>query len=113
MGIEINKENLTIEIKDSFSWENNAQYVFDRIYEDLKYDVENHAEDLEEEELENSKKFLAYELTNEDKLELLEAIKENYEYQLYRDEFSASLFDEDVISDKILEWVKDNFNVEI
>jgi hypothetical protein len=48
-------------------------------------------------------------LTKENKIEILEKIKEDYEYNTSRYDWEVSIFDEDGITKSINDWIKDNF----
>ena len=106
----INPETLEIEIKEVFSFECNAQSVFDDIYERVEYAVNN--DEIEHEEtLVNAKKFLDYSLTKEDKLAILNNIIEDYEYEQYgnREDYAVSIFDEDFANKAINDWIEETF----
>ena len=107
--IEINKNDLSIEIKEVLTWNNYVERMYDDIRDDIEYDYENNKEEYDDDVLEGMKKFLDNELTNENKIEILEKIKEDYEYHTSRYEWETSIFDEDGITYSINHWIKDNF----
>lgn len=110
--IEINEKELTIGIKETLSFEHHVQPIFDNVIENVKSEIEDFSDEHDEDELENMKKFLIHELTNKDKLEILEKIKEDYEYEIYRNDCEVSIFDNDGIFKGIADWITDNFDFE-
>lgn len=106
--IEINKNDLSIEIKEVLTWNNYVERLYDGIREDIEYDYENNKEEYKD-ILEGMKKFLDNELTKENKIEILEKIKEDYEYKTSRYDWEVSIFDEDGITCSINNWINDNF----
>jgi hypothetical protein len=78
----------------------------------VKDNLETYPEDYDEDEQEARKEFLDHELTKEDKLEILEIIKDKYEYESCSLEYEVSIFDEDNIRDCICEWINGNFEFE-
>jgi hypothetical protein len=107
--IEINKNDLSIEIKEVLTWNNYVERMYDDIRGDIEYDYENNKEEYNDDVLEGMKKFLDNELTKENKIEILEKIKEDYEYNTSRYDWEVSIFDEDGITKSINDWIKDNF----
>lgn len=107
--IEINENDLSIEIKEVLTWNNYVERMYDDIRGDIEYDYENNKEEYNDDVLEGMKKFLDNELTKENKIEILEKIKEDYEYNTSRYDWEVSIFDEDGITKSINDWIKDNF----
>lgn len=107
--IEINKNDLSIEIKEVLTWNNYVERMYDDIRGDIEYDYENNKEEYNDDVLDGMKKFLDNDLTKENKIEILEKIKEDYEYNTYRYDWEVSIFDEDGITKSINDWIKDNF----
>ena len=107
--IEINKNDLSIEIKEVLTWNNYVERMYDDILGDIEYDYENNKEEYNDDVLAGMKKFLDNELTKENKIEILEKIKEDYEYNTSRYDWEVSIFDEDGITKSINDWIKDNF----
>ena len=109
----IDEKELTINITESLSFEHTVQPVYDDFYYDIQTLVEERkdkGDSVEDDyELAEMEKFLAYELTKEDKLEILENIKEEYDYESYRSDCIVSLFDEDGINKAISYWIDANF----
>lgn len=92
--IELNKEDFSLEIKEYLTW-NTVQRHYDNIiegYDDEKYEI-----------------LSKYELTAEDKIEILDLIRDEYEYQA-DDEFAVSIFDDDLIINVLNEWIENKFN---
>ena len=107
--VEINRDNFEIEIKEVFSFECNAEPIFDEI----KDDVQGQLEELEEQDrddIDDIVRFLDHTLTDEDKLSILEFIKDDYEYESCNPEYEVSIFDEDGIRKSINDWIEDQFN---
>lgn len=107
--IEINKNDLSLEIKEVLTWNNYVERMYDDIRGDIEYDYENNKEEYNDDVLEGMKKFLDNELTKENKIEILEKIKEDYEYDTSRYDWEVSIFDEDGITKSINNWIEDNF----
>lgn len=107
--IEINKNDLSIEIKEVLTFDNYVERMYDDIRGDIEYDYENNKEEYDDDVLEGMKKFLDNELTKENKIEILEKIKEDYEYNTSRYDWEVSIFDEDGITKSINDWIEDNF----
>lgn len=111
--IEVNENELKIVIGHSLDWNNEVENQYDSIKDDVEYDYENNAEEFDAEELANRKKFLDHELTKEDKIEILHQIKDDYEHEVYRNEYSSfevNIHDEDAIQESIRSWIEDNFD---
>lgn len=107
--IEINKNDLSIEIKEVLTWNNYVERMYNDIRDDIEYDYENNKEKYNDDVLEGMKKFLDNELTKENKIEILEKIKEDYEYNASHYDWDVSIFYEDGITKSINDWIKDNF----
>jgi hypothetical protein len=107
--IEINKNDLSIEIKEVLTWNNYVERMYDSIRDDIEYDYENNKEEYNDDVLAGMKKFLDNDLTKENKIEILEKIKEDYEYNTSRYDWEVSIFDEDGITCAITNWIEDNF----
>lgn len=107
--IEINEKDLSIEIKEVLSWNNHIDRMYDDIRGDIEYNYESEKEKYNDDVLDGMKKFLENELTKEKKIEILEKIKEDYEYNTYRYDWEVSIFDEDNITKSINDWIEDNF----
>ena len=109
----IDEKELTISSTESLSFEHDVQPVYDDFYDDIQTIVEERkdaGDSVEDDyELAAMEKFLAYELTEDDKIEILENIKEDYEYESYRSDCIVSLFDEDGIKRAIKYWIDDAF----
>lgn len=107
--IEINKNDLSIEIKEVLTWNNYVERMYNNIRDDIEYDYGNNKEEYNDDVLKGMKRFLDNELTKENKIEILEKIKEDYEYNTSRYDWEVSIFDEDGITKSINDWIKDNF----
>lgn len=109
----IDEKELTINIIESLSFEHTVQPVYDDFYDDIQTCVaERKDEGVSSEddyELAAMEEFLAYELTKEDKIEILKNIKDDYEYESYRSDCTVSLFDEDGINRAISNWIDETF----
>ena len=111
--IEVNENELKIVIGHSVDWNNEVEDQYNSIKDEVEYDYENNAEEFDEQELANLKKFLDYELTKEDKIEILHQIKDDYEHEVYRNEYSSfevNIHDEDAIQESIRSWIEDKFD---
>lgn len=104
--VEINNVNFEIEVKEVFSFEYNAL----PIYDEIKDEVSDMIEDIDDEDtLESVNEFINHTLTDEDKLSILEFIKDNYEYESCNPEYEVSIFDEDRIRKSINDWIENEF----
>jgi predicted RND superfamily exporter protein len=108
--VEINDVNFEIEIKEVFSFEYHALPKYDEIKNEVSDMIED-IEDIEDENtLESINEFLEHELTDADKLSILEFIKNDYEFESCNPEYEVSIFDEDIIRKSIIDWIEDQFN---
>ena len=105
--VVINDVNFEIEVKEVFSFEHHALPKYDEI----KDEVSDMIEGIEDEDtIESVNEFLEHTLTDEDKLSILEFIKDDYEYESCNPEYEVSIFDEDGIRKSINDWIEDQFN---
>lgn len=112
--LTIDKENIAIEIKEIFTFDNSAKTHFDDIVEELKSELEC-SEKNEISDYDEKYEFIDYiekGLTKEDKLNILDFIKNRYETEVYSFDYNVSIFDEDIIKKGISDWIYDNFNFE-
>lgn len=107
--IEINENDLSIEIKEVLTWDNYVERMYDDVRDDIEYYYEYNKEEYSADVLEGMKKFLDNELTKENKIEILEKIKEDYEYNIDHYDWKISIFDGDGITKSISGWIEDNF----
>lgn len=106
----INEETLSIETVETLSFDNDVQ----RVYDDIHDDIESNIDDIEDDEVAREmKRFLKHELTHKDKVEILNFIKDDYEYELHHTYYPVSIFDEDGIRKGIKLWIEDTFNFDI
>ena len=103
----IDDVNFEVVIEERFSFECNALPVF----EDIKAEVKDLLEDggYDEDIVEDINEFLEHELTKEDKVKILEYIKDDYDYESCNPEYEVSIFDEDGIRKSINDWIEENF----
>lgn len=110
MSFQINEMNLSLETKEVFSFEGDAQPIYDDIIADYEFEYENgDYNDIVRNEIKN---LIDYELTNEDKIDILNQIKDDYEYESYHSDYKLSIFDEYEIRKSINRWIKNNFELE-
>lgn len=110
MATTVNEETLSIEIVETLSFDNDVQSVYD----DIHVDIESNIDDIEDYEVvREMKRFLKHELTNKDKVEILNFIKDDYEYELNHTYYPVSIFDNDGIRKGIKLWIEDTFNFDI
>lgn len=111
--IKIDEKEMAIKLEETLTFANDVQPLIDNLKSDIEYDIEHDSSDdslFTEEEKENMKKFLAYELTNEDKKHILEKIAEDYEYESeYHGDSNVTIFDEDGIGKAINDWIEEKF----
>ena len=110
--ISINEKELTVEIKETLSFEHSVQPMFEDIYDDIKGVFEDDKDNLDDDTIKSYQEFLNYKMTNEDKVDILKRIVDDYEFELYRGDCEVSIFDEDGIRKAICDWINDNFDVE-
>jgi hypothetical protein len=110
MSFQINEMNLSLETKEVFTFEGDVQSIYDDIIADYEFEYENGDYDaIVRNEI---KELIDYELTNKDKIDILEKIKDDYEYELYRSDCEVSIFDVDGIRKSVNEWIKETFELE-
>ena len=110
--VEVNEKNFTIEMSETLSFDNDVQDVYDEICDDIEYEVQYNADNYSESTIENMKRFLDHQLTDNDKIEILNNIVENYEYESMRADCEVTIFDKDGIFNSIDKWIDDNFDFE-
>ena len=106
--VVINDVNFEIEVKEVFSFEYNALPKYDEIKSEVS-DILGNDEIDDEDILESVNEFLEHELTDADKLSILEFIKDDYEYESFNPEYEVSIFDEDRIRKSINDWIENEF----
>ena len=109
--IKFNDGDESIEISEFLSFKGTVQNEYDTILEDLKFNLENESE-LSSEEVENTRKFVNYVLSHEDKMKILEYIVDEY-YSSSNYFENQSIFDEDLIQKGIKDWINDNFDLNL
>ena len=109
--VEINETTVSIEIKETLSFECNVQPIYDDIKSEVQDAYDN--EYLIEDDIDAGESFINYELTVSNKLEILEFIKDEYEYQSFNPEYEVSIFDKDVIRKAIIDWIEDEFEIRV
>ena len=111
--IVIDEKEFTISITESISFKDYVQPVYDDFYDDIQTIVEERkdaGDSVEDDyELYEMERFLAYELTGDDKIEILEKIKEDYEHESFYSDCVVTLFDEDGIKSAIGHWINETF----
>ena len=105
--VEVNKDELTVEVKETLSFD---YYAIKEAYSDAIDEVKCNLENdfyANNKEKSDAERFVNYELTHEDKVDILQKIADNYEENV--EWGTESLFDEDTIKNCIREWICDNF----
>ncbi|MBR4317092.1 MAG: hypothetical protein IKP65_09085 [Alphaproteobacteria bacterium] len=100
MSIEVNREKGELVIKETMNFDYHVKPIFDEIQEDFR----------DFNEAEENNEFSNYELTASDKADILELIAYNYDKE--SEMYEVSLFDEDLITNSVKEWITDNFDIE-
>lgn len=115
---KIDEKEMTIKCEEILSFDNHVQPYIDNIKIDMRYDLkedENVSDSdklFSDEDKENVKKFLDYELNNDDKKNILEKILEDYEYESeYHGDSNVTIFDEDGILKAINNWIEEKFGL--
>lgn len=107
---KINENEMTIKCEESLSFDMDVQPKIDDLKMDIQDSIEENAGYYFDDELQKMKDFLAYELTREDKLNILEKIMTDYDYERnYRGDYNVTLFDEDGIMKAINDWTYEKF----
>ena len=106
---KIDNVNFEVVIEERFSFECNALPVFDGIKDEVQCQLEE-LEGQDRDDIDDIVRFLDHTLTDEDKLSILEFIKDDYDYESYNPEYEVSIFDEDRIRKSINDWIEDQFN---
>jgi hypothetical protein len=104
MSIEVNSTNLEIEIKETMSFKHHVEPIYNEIKEDISFEAEENPNDV------NMNEFAKHELIDSERLEILEKVKEHYEYETYRNDREVSIFDEYIIRSAIAEWIDENYD---
>ena len=104
--LRLNKEDLSVEVVETLSFEHHVQPELDGIIADVRFFVNDPETDVE---CEDEKNFLAHKLTNTDKLAILQNIIDNYEFACGNPDYSVSIFDCDGICKAINDWIELNF----
>ena len=105
----IDEETLEVVIEERLSFECQiAPELFD-----IKIEVKELLEEgnINDDIIDNVKKFLEYNLSKKDKVEILEYIKDDYEYEYesFHPECEVSIFDVDRIRKAINDWIEETF----
>lgn len=100
--LRLNKEDFSIEVVESLSFEYHVLPILDVIREEVQGDIEEHETDND---TESEKTFLQHELTDQDKLDILELIVEDYEWNYCE----HSIFDDAIIRSNICAWIEKKF----
>lgn len=113
--IEFNDEHEQIEIKEVLSFENHVLPFLNDIRDDLEYEnCHDNMDELDENQKYAHEKiddFLNYQLSHEDKMEILHYIEDEYDRSCnYFD--NVSIFDPDMIKECVMTWITDNFDIE-
>ena len=109
--VEINETTVSIEIKETLSFECNVQHIYDNIKDEIQYRYENN--EINEDDIEGVKEFLEHELTIKDKLNILQFIKDDYEYESCNIEYEVSIFDEGGIEKSVIDWIESEFEIQV
>ena len=105
----IDDVNFEIVIEDRFSFRHNVLPILENIKEEVSDLLEDGKYD--EDIVENINEFIkSDEITNEQIIEILAYIRDDYEYESYNSEHEVSIFDEDRIRKSINDWIEDQFN---
>lgn len=104
----IDDANFEVVVEERFSFECNARPVFDEIKDDVQGQLEE-LEKQDRDDIDDIVRFLDHTLTDEDKLSILEFIKDDFDYESCNPEYEISIFDEDRIRKSINDWIEDNF----
>ena len=105
--VKIENDTFEIVIEERFSFECQALPRFEDIKNEVRYLYDNG--EINEDDIDGVKEFLEHELTDDDKLQILEYIKDDYEYESCNPEYEVSIFDEDRIRKSINDWIEGNF----
>lgn len=106
--LRIDDVNLELVVEEHLSFEYHVDPKYDDIKDDVQCSLDN-GEIEDEDILENVKEFLGYVLTTEDKLQILEFIKDDYDYESCNPEYEVSIFEDDLIKKSINDWIEDKF----
>lgn len=102
----VNEEDECIEIKEFLTFDGTVKPIYEEFLDE--------ARDDDTYETDGIKKFKEYQLTHEDKIEILERLKEQYEDEaeyLYFD--NATIFDRNIIVGALESWISDKFDISI
>lgn len=100
----VNEKDECIEIKEFLTFDGTVKPIYEEFLDE--------ARDDDTYETDGIKKFKEYQLTHEDKVEILERLKEHYEDEAdYFDD--ATIFDRDIIVGALESWITDTFYISI
>lgn len=115
--IDLDSKTATITVTECLCFDSVLLPVYNEIKEEVEHEVVTmeHLKDSftpsESEEFEGMQDFVEYELTLDDKNEMLQYVMDEYERASNYYE-SASLFDEKMIRECVLSWIQDTFGFE-
>lgn len=111
MSYKIYEDEMSIKSQESLNFDLDIWPEINNLKKNIQNEIKYNAEDFFEFELEKMKKFLAYKLTKEDKLYILEKIMNDYEYEkYYHGNYNVSIFDKEFIMKAINDWTQEKFN---
>ena len=108
--LTIDKENLEIRISECLAFDADVQPVFEDFVEGVQEGLAAGEFTGEEDKV---RQFLSYSLTNEDKVQILKLITEDYEFETGHGDCEVSLFDTDGIERSVGHWAEEAFGFTI
>ena len=100
--LRLNREDFSVEVIEALSFD----YHVLPIINEIKDEVRDTFIDPENDASVNAHKFVDHEISDEDKLDILQKIIEGYE----TDAYIFSIFKEDFIRDQICYWIEGRFD---
>lgn len=110
--ISIDKNELTITVSETLSFERNVMPVYSALsFETFKAAESGIYSSLDEED--QLSQFTNYYPTDDDKLDILGYISREYQHRLSNlgDDEGLSIYDQEILESAVSEWAKDKFDI--
>ena len=108
--LKVIEQDFSLELIDKLCFDDDVRDVYDEIHYEVEQDYKYYHAEYQEERRDQMKKFLDHELTDADKIQILENIKKDYEGAVEKD-YGVTLFDRDGIVYGIYKWIEDTFEL--
>ena len=110
MSIEVNEKDFAVEVKETLSFKHHIQPVYDDFLKTTKDVLDGKTQYVAStDDVEGMNEFVNHILTDEDKVDILKSIADDYEHESYQ-EGGISIFDEDLIYSSVKNWIEGKFD---